>query len=334
MHYLRIENVHSGMKLARPIMGDDGKKLVGEGVSISEKILERMKEMGFQGAYIDAEGFEDIVIEDVIPDALRAKAFETLYTGDINGTVSVGKQMVQELKFKDILKLDLLDIKNDNNYVFKHCVSVAVYSIVLGIGCDLNISQLENLAAAGLLHDIGKLDLRKRVLNARHIYNEKEKDEMKKHPLLAYETLKDFAVVSSVTRNSILFHHENLDGSGYYNLEGDKIGLFPRILRIADTYDALTAHREYREAESPSSAIEYIMANAGKLFDREIVNMFIKCFPFYPVGITLQLSNGEMAVVMDNRQNPMRPMLRTMDGRTVDLAEDAGYRSVTIEKMM
>lgn len=334
MHYLRIENVEAGMKLARPIVGDDGKKLVGAGVSIGEKVLERMREMGFQGAYIDTAGFEDIIIEDVIPDTLRAKAFETLYDGDINGTVSVGRKMVQELKFKNVLKLDLLDIKNDKNYVFKHSVSVAVFSVVLGLGCDLNISQLENLAIAGLLHDIGKLDLRKRVLNSKHVFNNQEMDEMKKHPILAYETLKDYAEVSSVTRNSILFHHENLDGSGYYKMAGEKIGLFPRILRIADTYDALTAHREYRTAESPASAIEYIMANSGKLFDQELVSIFIKSVPFYPVGITLRLSNGEVAVVVDNQLNPMRPILRCMDKRTINLAEDAAYRSVLIEEMM
>lgn len=334
MHYLRIENIQSGMKLAKAVVGDDGRVLVGAGVTISPTILKRMTGMRFQGAYIDTPGLEDIVVDDVIPDALRAKAFDALFRRDFMSCASIAKQMVQELKYKETLKLDLLDIKNDKNYVFKHCVSVAVFSIVLGIGYSLNEEQLNNLAIAGLLHDIGKLEVKKKVLNAKHIYNEKEMDEMKKHPMNAYETLKDYPGLSSVTRNSILFHHENLDGSGYYGITGDKLGVFPRILRITDTYDALTAQRQYREAETPADAIEYLMSNVNTLFDKDLVDVFVKKFPIYPVGFTLKLSNGEIGVVESNAMNSMRPLLKSLDGKTIDLASDSSYRSVMIEKMM
>lgn len=322
------------MKLAKAVVGDDGRVLVGAGVTISPTILKRMTGMRFQGAYIDTPGLEDIVVDDVIPDALRAKAFDALFRGDFMSCASIAKQMVQELKYKETLKLDLLDIKNDKNYVFKHCVSVAVFSIVLGIGYSLNEEQLNNLAIAGLLHDIGKLEVKKKVLNAKHIYNEKEMDEMKKHPMNAYETLKDYPGLSSVTRNSILFHHENLDGSGYYGITGDKLGVFPRILRITDTYDALTAQRQYREAETPADAIEYLMSNVNTLFDKDLVDVFVKKFPIYPVGFTLKLSNGEIGVVESNAMNSMRPLLKSLDGKTIDLALDSSYRSVMIEKMM
>lgn len=334
MHYLRIENIQSGMKLAKAVVGDDGRVLVGAGVTISPTILKRMTGMRFQGAYIDTPGLEDIVVDDVIPDVLRAKAFDALFRGDFMSCASIAKQMVQELKYKETLKLDLLDIKNDKNYVFKHCVSVAVFSIVLGIGYSLNEEQLNNLAIAGLLHDIGKLEVKKKVLNAKHIYNEKEMDEMKKHPMNAYETLKDYPGLSSVTRNSILFHHENLDGSGYYGITGDKLGVFPRILRITDTYDALTAQRQYREAETPADAIEYLMSNVNTLFDKDLVDVFVKKFPIYPVGFTLKLSNGEIGVVESNAMNSLRPLLKSLDGKTIDLASDSSYRSVMIEKMM
>lgn len=334
MHYLRIENLKPDMKLAKPIMGEDGRMLVGAGVSISPIILKRMVGMGFQGAYIEAPGFEDIVIDDVIPDEMRAKAFDALYRGDVMTCVALAKKMVQEIKYKEILKLDLLDIKNDKNYVYKHCVSVAVFSIVLGVSYGLTEEQLNNLAVAGLLHDIGKLDIKKKVLNAKHVYNEKEMDEMKKHPMNAYEELKDYPGISSVTRNSILFHHENLNGTGYYGITGEKLGVFPRILRITDTYDALTAQRKYRDAVTPADAMEYIMSNVGTLFDRDLVEIFVKKFPIYPIGFTVKLSNGEMAVVVDNSGNAMRPVMRTMDGRNIDLAQDAAYRSVLIDKMM
>lgn len=334
MQYLRIENLTSGMQLAKPIVGEDGRLLVGAGRSISETILNRMKSMGFQGAYIDTPGFEDIVIEDVITDGLRAEAFEALYQGDIPRCAAIAKKMVQEIKYRETLNLDLLDIKNNKNYEYKHCVSVAVFAIVLGVGCGLNEEQLDNLAVAGLLHDVGKFEIKKKVLRAKHVYNDKEMDEMKKHPMYGYEMLQTYPSISSVSRNSILFHHENIDGTGYYGVAGEKLGVFPRILRVADTYDALTAGRQHREAFTPAYAIEYIMGNVETLFDKNIVETFVRQFPFYPTGFTLKLSNGEVVVVISNEGNSMRPKVRRMDRTNIDLATDSDYRSVLIETIM
>lgn len=334
MQYLRIEHITPGVQLAKAVVGDDGRLLVGAGHKISETVLKRMDSMGFQGAYIETPGFEDIIIEDVIPDDLRARAFDALYKCDYLTCVSLAKTIVKEMKFKETLKLDLLDIKNDKNYEYRHCISVAVYAVAIGIKCGMTEEQLINLAVAGLLHDIGKFDVKKKVLKAKHVYNDKEMDEMKKHPMYSYEELQGIPAITSVSRNSILFHHENLDGSGYYGITGEKLGVFPRILRIADTYDAFTARRKHREAYAPAYAMEYIMSNVGNIFDKELVDIFTRQFPFYPVGFTLKLSNGEVVVVVSNTGNSMRPKVRRMDGCDIDLGLDADYRSVMIEGMM
>lgn len=334
MLYLRVEHLKAGMVLAKSIVGDNGSLLVKNGNTISETILKRMIAMGFQGAYIEVPAFSDIIVDDVISDDLRAAAFEALHQQHIVEAVQVAKKMVNELKYKETLKLDLLDIKNDKNYIYKHCVSVAVFSIVIGLGLGLNEEQLDNLSVAGLLHDLGKLEIKKKVLNAKHVYNEKEMDEMKKHPLNAYESLKDYPFISSVSRNSILFHHENLDGTGYYQISGEKLGLFPRILRVADTYDALTARRKHRVAHTPADAIEYIMGNVGTLFDKDVVEVFVKKFPVYPIGFTIRLSNDMLAVVVSNSSNSLRPQIRLMDGTNIDLAADPAYRSILIEELM
>ena len=334
MQYLRMEHIAPGMVLAKAVVGDDGRLLVGVGHKISEAILKRMDAMGFQGAYIDTPGFEDIVIQDVIPDDLRAKAFESLYQCDYATCVSLAKTIVKEMKFKDTLKLDLLDIKSDKNYEYRHSISVAVYAVALGIKCGMNEEQLDNLAVAGLLHDIGKFDVKKSVLRTKHIYNEKEMDEMKKHPMYSYENLQEVPTVSSISRNAILFHHENLDGTGYYGITAEKLGLFARILRIADTYDAFTARRKHREAYAPAYAMEYIMSNVDSIFDKNIVSIFVRQFPFYPIGFTLKLSNDETVVVVSNEANPMRPKVRLQNGTDIDLAIDEKYRSVLIQGML
>lgn len=334
MQYLRIDDITPGMKLARPITGDTGSLLVNAGATISETVLKRMIDMGFQGAYIDNPVYSDIIVNDVISDELRAKAFEALQTNNIKACVLIAKQMAKNLKYKDVLQLDLLDIKSSNNYIIKHCISVAIFSIILGIGYGLNEENLENLAVAGILHDIGKFQVKKAVLRAKHIYDDNEMEEMMKHPQNGYELLQSYPEISSVSRNSILFHHENLDGTGYYKIAGEKLGIFPRILRVADTYDAMTAQKTYRGACAPSEAIEYIMSNVGTMFDHKVVEIFIRQFPVYPIGFTVSLSNGETAVVVSNDANPLRPKLRKPDGTDIDLASDAAYRSVLIEGIL
>lgn len=330
MYYISIKHMQPGMVLAKPIIGENGNILLNSGSTVSETTLRRIVDMGFQGAYLDLPEFSDIEVDDIIGNELRLSAFEALKDYDIPRAVQYAKQIVQELKYKEILKLDLMDIKNDKNYVYKHSISVCIFAVVLGIASGMNEEQLDSLAIAGLLHDIGKFEIKKKVLYSPSKYNKKEMDEMKKHPVLAYESLQTYAMVSSVSRNSVLFHHENLDGSGYYGITEDKLGAFPRILRIVDVYDSLTTMKKYREAQAPAQAIEYLMANVGSLFDKELVETFVKWFPMYPVGFTVKLSNDETGVIASNSENAMRPHIRMFDGKEIDLATNPAYRSTTI----
>lgn len=334
MHYLSINHLLPGMVLAKPIMGDNGSVLLNVGNKLTETTLGRMKEMDFQGAYIDTPMFSEIEVDDIIDDDLRYKAFNALKEQKIDNAVQFAKEIVRQIKFKETLKLDLLDIKSDNNYVFKHSISVAAFSAVIGIGFGMNEEQLENLTIAGLLHDLGKLEIKRQVLYSKNKYNKGDMDEMKKHPLIAFEALKDYANVSSVSRNAILFHHENLDGSGYYQVPAEQIGIFPRILRVVDTYDSLTTLKQYRQAYTPGDAMEYLMSNVDTLFDKSVVEIFLNTFPMYPVGYTIRLSNKELAVVSSNEKNSMRPLVKLFNGKTVDLSQDSDYRSIMIEEIM
>ena len=326
MHYLTMKNLKSDMILAKSIIGDNGIVLLNNGKKLSEPILKRMEDMGFQGAYVSTQ-----VYNDIVTDQLRLRAFQALQSNDIESVLAVANNIVEELKYKDVLKLDLLDIKSDSNYLYKHSISVALFSAVLGIAGGMNEEQLMNLTVAGLLHDIGQLEINEKVRLSKSRFNTEDMEEMKKHPLIAYEKLKDYPRVSSVSKNAILFHHENLDGSGYYGETSDKLGLFPKILRIADVYDSMTALKKYRDAMSPADTIEYLMSNTGTLFDKSLVILFLKTFPLYPVGFTVLLSNDHIAVVVNNKSNPMRPVIRLTDGTNIDLSTDSAYRSIVIK---
>lgn len=338
MRYSRIENLKAGVTIARPILDEKGNVLLREGNTLSPTVFNRIKNMEIQGLYIQDEVSKDIFVEDLIEYSLRLKAIKSLVDHNIHASIECAKQIVDELKKKESLQVNLIDIKNNENYTFKHSVAVCVYSIIIGLSVGLNETQLDDLAVAAILHDIGKFKLPIELLHKKEKLNHIEYEMIKKHPRLAYEELQQYHEVTSVVRNTVLYHHENADASGYYGVPADKQTIYTKIIHVADVFDALTSIRKYRKAFSPQEAIEYIMGNSGNMFDTEIVDIFTQKFPVYPIGLTVQLSNGEKAVIVTNEHNSLRPIIRLfsekLNNPLIDLSDNKDYFNVTIQNVV
>lgn len=153
---------------------------------------------------------------------------------------------------------------------------------------------------------------------------DEEFELVKMHSELGYEKLKGNINISSKTKMGVYMHHENIDGTGYpLGLSGNQIYMFAKIIHIADVYDAITSDRAYKKAESPQKAIEFLMNHAGSMFLPEYVRAFVTYIPVYPKGRNVILSDGSVAVVVENRQqNTLYPVVRRLsDGETIDLSE-------------
>ena len=151
-------------------------------------------------------------------------------------------------------------------------VSNLAYAVAAELGQDEEFCY--QMAIAGMLHDIGKLKLT-------YYINGQENDHLlieelkyvRMHSSLGYEELKDQGY-SELVLQSVLYHHENYDGSGYpSNLRGDSIPLGARILRVCDVYAALSSDRPYRKAFDVSTVIE-LMIDEIKNFDMEVFLAF------------------------------------------------------------
>lgn len=334
MRYVPFEHIQTGMILGRSILNDNGGILVKDGSAVSDAALKHISNFGIQGAYIKDDFVDDIIPDDVVSEKTKTGIYDALALGDYSRCAALAKTLVSEIKYAKKMTINLVDFKTFKNYEFHHCVSVAMYCVVMGYKLGLKEEQLNNLAIAAALHDIGKFDVKKRVLNSKKIYDDKQMDEMMKHPMYSYEVLKDNPSISSVSRNAILFHHENLDGSGYYKATAEKIGILSRIIRIVDTYDALTATRRHRNAFSPASAFRCLAEDAGKIYDKELVRTFITTFPMYPLGFTIKLSDGQEVVVVEQTEDMERPVVRRRDGSEIDLNKSKAYKEVTIVEDM
>jgi len=167
-----------------------------------------------------------------------------------------------------------VDAKDPSTANHSETVSALAAAIAAEMGLDEN--TVDQLALAGLLHDIGKIGIADSLLQAPRALTAVEFEAIKAHPGLGYSLLEGLGIAP--IDEWILHHHENWDGSGYPDgLAGEDIPLGARIIRVADAFEAMTANRPYRAAQPVEYALNELRANAGTQFERAAVSAVEAC---------------------------------------------------------
>lgn len=327
MRYIKMKDARPGMSLAYNMYDADGHTLICSGSSLSQFHIKKLNEFGFDGLYINDELSEDIRIEPVISADLRTEGIANVRSSNVDGCKGVARKIVDQVLSGGALSLDLTDLRCFDGYTYAHSVNVAVLACIIGFGMKMNEQSLEQLVMAGLLHDLGKLMIPSEILNKTTRLTNEEYEIMKTHSTLSYEIIKERWDISSQVKAAVLYHHENVDGSGYPNgIDGDSMTLFTKILHVADVYDALVSRRPYKCPYSPYEACEFLMGAGGIMFDPKVVEALLMCVPFYPKGTQVELSDGREGIIVENAgSRNLRPLLRLLDGTMIDLSDQKNY---------
>lgn len=327
MRYVKIEDAKEGMCLAYNMYDAEGHTLICKGSILSEHYIERLVEYGFDGVYISDELSKGITIEPVISPSLRTEGMASVRESNIDKCKGISRKIVEQVLDKGSIMLDLTDLRSFDSYTYAHSVNVAVLSCIIGFGLNMGEEALEQLVLAGLLHDLGKLAIPQEILNKPGRLTPYEYEIMKKHSTLSYEIIKERWDISAQVKAAVLYHHENVDGSGYpEGIEGEDMTIFTKILHVADVYDALVSKRPYKNPYSPYEACEYLMGAGGIMFDPKVVEALLLYVPFYPKGTQIMLSDGREGIIVENSgTRNLRPLLRMMDGTTIDMQEQGNY---------
>ena len=168
-------------------------------------------------------------------------------------------------------------ISNDK-YTQNHSYRVSVYAARLAEEMGLADERIEDIRAAALLHDIGKLDISRQILYKAARLTDTEFLEMQSHVEKGIDTLRPVGGTLRRILPIILSHHDKYDGTGYHPTNGGNIPIESRIMSVADVYDSLVSDRPYRKAMSPFEARDIITKGAGKDFDPEVVAAFETVF--------------------------------------------------------
>lgn len=194
--------------------------------------------------------------------------------------VSERKSLQQSLErtLKDTIKTISTIIEMRDPYTAGHQQKVADLSVKIGERLGMDAGSIQILHMAATIHDIGKLRVPAEILNRPGRLDELEFQMIRKHPQIGYEIIKNMNLLPSVAQ-IVRQHHERYDGSGYPDgLSGDDIKLESRIIAVADTVEAMSSHRPYREALGLDAALLEIENRSGTSFDPRVVEACLDVF--------------------------------------------------------
>lgn len=190
-------------------------------------------------------------------------------------------------------------LKQHDQYSYEHALSSAIWAVALGREVGFSRQDLRSLAMGGMLMDVGKLRVDPELLQAQRPLTAKESAYMQDHVTHGLKIIEESGIINPDVINMVAHHHERHNGSGYpLGTWGDKIPAVARIAGIVDTYGALTSNREYAAAVSPSHAIRVLYDARDAEFQAELVEAFIRAIGVYPAGTLVELSSGEIGVVV------------------------------------
>ena len=196
----------------------------------------------------------------------------------------------------------------EGSYLYTHLINVTLLTMIIGRVLHLKKNELLNLGIGSILHDIGMLDLGN-VTGKPAPLSPQELDIIKTHPLKGYNYLKKIKNIEPDILNIVWQHHERANGQGYpQGLLKEKINNFAKIVRLVDTYEAMTHWRPWRKSFLPDKAIKQILDEEKSSYEVSIMKIFLREFSIYPVGSWVELSTKEICKVLKiNHDAILRP---------------------------
>ncbi|SDE11789.1 HD domain-containing phosphohydrolase [Sporomusa acidovorans] len=189
------------------------------------------------------------------------------------------KPVLAQWKEQEDFNFYLAILSHQFNHVFQHSERVAHYAVSLAKAIGCSESEILNVGAAAMLHDIGKINVPIKVLYKQGVYNRHDREEMERHSVYGYQMLlrsKELRQLASI----VLHHHERCDGNGYpKRLQRQEIPLAARIIFVAEAFDVMTTVQNYQYLRNGEQALAELKRMAGSQFDETLVDAFIQAPP-------------------------------------------------------
>jgi len=236
--------------------------------------LETIKRLDIQGYCEKSNRFDQLLL--LIESGIKAISQMNLIK-DINEELRDTNEKLEKAYMESIETLRYT-VEAKDVYTRGHSDRVSEYSVLIGKYLNLSDNDLKILKIGGLFHDVGKIGIPDSILLKTEKLTNDEYSEIKNHPTIGVHILSNATIFKDIIP-IVKHHHERFDGNGYPSrLKGEDIPLFARIAAVADTFDAMTSRRSYRDALSLDFVKQEIESCSGTQFDPQITNVFLDIF--------------------------------------------------------
>lgn len=322
MNLISIEDVRSGMILARDVINDLGITFMSANTVLSPSSIEALRKLDIDFIYIKEEREVPSAVDEITVEQayLRLLSFyKTIYTNVRQGKSLNIEQLSRETLplFRKIVSDNnilayLRRVRIDEDYVYMHSVNVGIFSMIIAKWANLRDDVQGSLAISGLLHDIGKTQISPSIIDKPGQLTEDEFKDIQRHTTFGNEILKLCTGASKELLEGVLYHHERIDGSGYpEGRRSGEIPLFAKVIAVADVFDAITANKTYREKISVYAAARVLKTESFNKLEPKITEIFLKNISRFYVGNKVKLNTGDIGeVILLNKTDVTRPLIK------------------------
>ncbi len=251
---------------------------------------------------------------------------------DTAGVIQTVNSSITSIMQNPDASIWLTRLTEKDDHAAQHSLNVTALSIILGEALGFSKTELEKLGISALMHDIGKAQLPNQLVNKIGVISDDELSQMRMHTALGARILSQSTNIPPMAVKVALCHHERIDGKGYpKGLEKDDIPLYARIVSIADAYDWMTSSsRNGFEYMSQTEAIGELYQARGKQFDEDLVVSFIDAIGVFPPGSLVEMTNGEVGIVLCASKEKLKPKVILI----LDKIKDAAAQQVVDLSLM
>ncbi len=331
MKRIKAEELQDGDVVATDIYNFYNQKITEDNVNLSiyfvirkgNKINERRKNFlmktGVKDLYVMDE-HPNIQLDDIIELDTRKKLTMALEHKNIDDIIKYAKDIVLQVVNKEEIFLDSMqNLRNKHNQIYEKSLNVCLTSLAVAkhIGIK-DISMLNNIAIAGLLHNLGECFLSNNEAVKKYFGEEsiayKYINEANNLFMAGY--LSDNTNINLKTLSSIAFYKENVDGSGLLHHDDEHISIESKILRVCTDYDTLVNDND----KTPIEALGEMQSHSDTFYSHKILNTLIRTVAFYKLGEEVTLSNGCIGIVYKNNIGcPDRPVVMIENNKILNL---------------
>lgn len=330
MKFVKTEDLKVGMRLAKPIYNKKGVLLYERDSQLTTQGIASVKNFGLIGIYIlePAEPLPPMTIDDIAFEKFQAVAVFTI-VDELNYILQNGRQskltIFAESILKEYGKLNrkinfVQNLRSKEDFIYKHSLNVAILTAMITHQLGLKYEDQRDVIIAALIHDIGKLNVPKALLDKKE-HTEEDKFEIKRYEQDGVRLAEDAYASTPGIKRIVSQAFDEYDDFARGDKEGTRGVIGARILVVANDYDKMTAMSNYMAPKSEIATLKYLMAHP-ELYDTQIVDALVNSINFLSNGCCVELSNGEKGlVVQSNDRDVLKPMVLCFrDNSIVNLA--------------